>query len=137
MRARLDRLAGSARLRARQAQAAGQVAMPRVAAAAAAPAGRWLPIIRDALRFPGYYVSRLPRVPGLLARHGLGGLLSLAMVVAASGAEIKRQYRLRGALGGGLFSRMLERLRSRRRASPTQGGPQGPVQSAAGGPEGR
>lgn len=100
MRERILRIERSARidLRRREMPAAG----PAKAQAAPASIPTGSPVIRiasDVMRFPGYYVARLPRVPLMLWRTGIADTLVLAEGVAAGPPGIKQQYRLRAILG--------------------------------------
>lgn len=58
-----------------------------------------LRIASDVLRFPGFYLSRLPLVPGLLRRTGLRQTLMVGEEVATGPSDIKLQYSLRATLG--------------------------------------
>jgi hypothetical protein len=102
MRERLDQVAG---LRRGQAAPRQQPATERVARA---PAPRDTPlfvrVLRDMLRYPGYYFVRLPRVPLLLWRHGISGVMARAELVASTAVDVKGQY---------FVTRMFTRLRKR------------------------
>lgn len=111
MRARLRRIAASARYMARRqampsasenAAAQGRQATVPVATdvvIAAPPSSvsrtaRYGRLLRDVMRFPGYYVVRLPRLPALLWRSGVVSTLERVEVVVTGSPEIKGQYRL-------------------------------------------
>lgn len=68
MRARLTRIGASRRSRAPTAMANPYHQRPPAQAAC------FSDILRDVLTYPGYYGSRLPRLPRLLRAHALGGL---------------------------------------------------------------
>ena len=116
MRGRLERIARSAQVAGRQnvVQTAGS-GPGGVAAGSAWKAGtaRLLPLMRDARRYPFYYVARLPRLPSLLWRFGLAGTLMRAESVATHGSDIKRQFRLTG-LPAVLVARFRRWRRSRK-----------------------
>lgn len=65
-----------------------------------------LPVLlaHDIMRFPGYYLSRLPRIPLLLWHYGVSGSLKRAELVASTALEIKGKYRA---------ARLLSHLRGR------------------------
>ncbi len=114
MRDRLHRIERSARLHARQ---PGRLPAGSAVAVAGGPVrggSRAARILRDVCRYPSFYLVRLPRLPMLLWRSGLTSTLVRAEVVAAGASEIKRQYRLRGALDA--LAARFRRWRSGRRA---------------------
>lgn len=94
MRERLLRIERSARVNVRrqQAPAAGARAADRTRSAT-------VRIASDVLRFPGYYLARLPRLPARLWRAGIADTLTLAQEVAAGPPDIKLQYRIGAILG--------------------------------------
>lgn len=102
MRERLERIAASI--------AATTAARARAAepdASTAPNSQRWPFAVRigqDMLRFPGYYLVRLPRIPMLLWRHGFVAVLRRAEMVADAAVDIKGQYQV---------VRMLTRFRKR------------------------
>lgn len=93
MRARLARIARSARLHLRQPAAAmpGPAVAPNVRAHGMQ---RAVHILRDVRRFPAFYVARLPRLPTLLWKFGLTDTITRAEAVATGAIELKRQYGL-------------------------------------------
>ena len=105
MRQRILRIERSARINLRQ-QAVPSAPATK-AAGAGVPVRTQPPAVRiasDVLRFPGYYLARLPRVPGILWRTGIADTLVVAEGVAAGPTEIKLQYSI-GALLGALAER--------------------------------
>ncbi len=107
MRERLERLLASERIRARTSSGA---VLAKAAPSRQGLGWRLLRIAGDAWRHPGYYLSRLPRVPALLMRHGLQGVLYRAGMVAGSTSAIKRQYRLGGVWVNGVLPWLRRRL---------------------------
>ena len=70
----------------------------------------------DMVRHPGYYLSRLPRLPFLLHRHGVAGFMDRAfMVSVAAPPGHKRKYGIRTVLRS-LLASVGFRQRSRRTA---------------------
>ncbi len=61
-------------------------------------------VLRDMVRYPGYYLVRMPRVPRLLWRHGIYGVAMRAEAVSTATVDVKGQYRV---------TRMLAQLRKR------------------------
>ncbi|MBO9513046.1 MAG: glycosyltransferase family 4 protein [Variovorax sp.] len=105
MRERLLRIERSARLHLRrQGGAAAPSSHARGAPAPLPTRSSAARLATDMLRFPGYYMARLPRVPAIVWRMGITDTLTLAQGVAAGPNEIKQQYRI-GALLNSLMAR--------------------------------
>ncbi|CAN7367029.1 glycosyltransferase [Variovorax paradoxus] len=102
MRDRLDQVAGLRRGQSAPQQRQSPQSGPKAAAARNAPL--WARVLLDMLRYPGYYFVRLPRVPVLLWRHGISGVVMRAELVASTIVDVKGQY---------LVTRILTRLRER------------------------
>lgn len=107
MRERLDQIAFSDRRR------AGSRKQPAADGYRRASSTRIVPLFtrmaHDILSFPGYYLTRLPRVPLLLWRHGFAGTLRRAEAVTSGAADIKGQYLIAQILSR--FRRQLRRWR--------------------------
>jgi glycosyltransferase involved in cell wall biosynthesis len=107
MKARLERIARSARVTARRATPPMRKVPPM-----------GLRLLQDAMRYPGYYLVRLPRVPGLLLRHGPAGAWRRAGSVVEGAHEIKGRYRISGIRQAWMAWR--NRMRQRRQAEGTR-----------------
>lgn len=90
MRARIERVARSAKVRSRQQNRMSmlQVTRPRKRNLAAA-------VVRDVLRFPEYYVVRTIRVPSLVWRYGFYTTFLRLVEVTNSKPDMKTKYRFR------------------------------------------
>lgn len=112
MRGRILRLMASSRVR-------RPLRLPAAAPAAATGAMQHRPrlvqLALDVARYPGYYLSRLPRLPAMLHRHGVAGSVNRAFLVPQVAAPgHKRQFEFRGVLRG-MLAALARRARLKRR----------------------
>lgn len=114
MRARLQRVAASARM-GRQLRAQ-RGAMPRPQPSQSRR--MLLALARDTLRYPGYYLTRAVRLPVLLYRHGMHGVLQRAAVVSRTKESAHKDRYSFGAVVRSMWVK-LGSYRHRRRATGT------------------
>lgn len=84
MRLRLEEIAASMRVQQARADAANEPSTP--------VEGGWKALIRDLVRYPGYYLSRMPRAPLHIWHSGVTGTIRKVHAVAASPHETKSRY---------------------------------------------